>query len=302
MTVRQSLQSRHLTFSERYGYEQLPEPMALEQLSDGLRREIWNRLRGNLLKNRKVRSATGYYYFAQEFKRFIERLFGKLLKLPEDEISTGYEDVLGLFKRTILEGRFDQLLSLIELTANDDSVDSRFAGKIAELFDSHAAAYWLDVIRKPYRFFPRSSPEQGYAVQQALKTVEDRGMTGASAHLRKAAGFINTQRYPDAISNSILAVESVARIIDPKAENTLGPALKSLEKAGVINHPALKEAFSKLYGYTNNEQGIRHALLDKGSAAVELDEAVFMFGACASFAAYLVNKHQQLKQQQDAAQ
>ena len=295
MTERQPSSTHHLTFSQRNSYEPLPEPMALEQLSDDLRREIWNIIRKQLLENRKTFNITGRYYFPTDFGRFVEQLFGKLLKIPEDEISTGYEDVLAHFKNIILKGRFDQLLSLIELIVNNDSDNLRFARKIAELFDSHAAAYWLEVIQKPYQFFPRSNTEQGNAVQQALKTVNDSDMTGASAHLREAAGSINTQRYPDAISNSILAVESVARIIDPEAKNTLAPALKSLEKAGVINHPVLKEAFIKLYGYTNDEEGIRHALLEKQSPDVGLDEAIFMFGACASFAAYLVNKHRQLK-------
>ena len=76
-----------------------------------------------------------------------------------------------------------------------------------------------------------------------------------------------------------------------KSNNTLGPALDSLEKAGVLRHPALKQAFDKLYGYTNTEQGIRHALLDKNAADVGLDEAIFMFGACASFSAYLAEKY-----------
>ena len=79
-------------------------------------------------------------------------------------------------------------------------------------------------------------------------------------------------------------------MVDPKAEKTLGSALKSLESAGVIRHSALREAFSKLYGYTNDEEGIRHPLLDKDSPDVDLDEAMFMFGACASFAAYLASK------------
>ena len=88
-------------------------------------------------------------------------------------------------------------------------------------------------------------------------------------------------------------MESVARVIDPKTSQTLGPALDSLEKAGLLKHPALKGAFDKLYGYASDEQGIRHALLDRDAADVGLDEAVFMFGACASFAAYLADKHRQ---------
>ena len=297
MTDRESSSSHHLTFSERHGYEQLPGPMQLEKLSDDLRREIWNITRDTLLEYRSI-SPTNRAYFPYHFCRFSEVIFGILLKKPEDEISTDYEDVLGNFKKIILEGSFEKLLSLIELILNDDSNYFIFAESIAELFDSHAAAYYLEVTQTPYQFIPRSNPEQGDAVQQALKAIDESGMTGASVHLRQAAEHLNTQQYADSISNSILAVESVARIIDQQAERTLEPALKSLERAGVIKHQALKVAFSKLYGYTNDEQGIRHALLDRGSADVGLDEAMFMFGACASFAAYLVNKHRQMEQQE----
>ena len=118
-------------------------------------------------------------------------------------------------------------------------------------------------------------------------------MDGSATHLRQAAEHINAGQYADSIADSIHAVESVARTIDPGSGKTLGPALRSLERAGVLKHPALREAFEKLYGYTNDEEGVRHALLEKGSADVGLDEAVFMFGACASFAAYLTGKHRQ---------
>ena len=118
-------------------------------------------------------------------------------------------------------------------------------------------------------------------------------MDGAATHLRQAAEHINARQYADSVADSIHAVESVARKVAPKASRTLGPALDSLEKAGMLKHPAFKEAFKNLYGYTNDEQGIRHALIDRGDADVGQDEAVFMFGACASFAAYLTNRHRQ---------
>ena len=85
-------------------------------------------------------------------------------------------------------------------------------------------------------------------------------MSGSAAHLRKAAECINGQDWAEGVRESINAVESVARQLDPKASTKLGPALKSLERSGTL-HPALKEAFTKLYGYTSDEQGIRHALL-----------------------------------------
>ena len=147
---------------------------------------------------------------------------------------------------------------------------------------------------------PRVSLESGEAVQQAIETLRAASMYGASTHLRQAAEHINARQYADSIADSIHAVESVARVIDPGANNTLRPALNSLERAGLLKHPALKEAFTKLYGYTNDEQGIRHALTDQSAADVGLDEAMFMFGACASFAAYLANKHRQVGPPRDA--
>ena len=140
---------------------------------------------------------------------------------------------------------------------------------------------------------PRISREAGEATRQAIETLNAGSTDGAATHLRQATEHINSGQHADSIADSIHAVESVACTIDQKANKTLGPALDSLEKAGVLKHPALKEAFKKLYGYTSDEEGIRHALLDKDAADVGLNEAIFMFGACASFAAYLTEKHRQ---------
>ena len=115
-------------------------------------------------------------------------------------------------------------------------------------------------------------------------------MDGAASHLGQAKEHINAQQYADAIADSIHAVESVARAIDPKS-STLGPALHSLEKAGLLNRE-FKQALEKLYNYTNAKPGIRHAKRNEEAADVGLEEAMLMFGACASFAAYLTRRLQ----------
>ena len=74
---------------------------------------------------------------------------------------------------------------------------------------------------------------------------------------------------------------------------TLGKALDVLQRKGVLTNTQLKSALDQLYyAYTNSEQGIRHALTDQPEADVGIDEAMVMFGACASFAAYLNSKHE----------
>ena len=185
---------------------------------------------------------------------------------------------------------------------NDGYNTTQFSDRIEKLFERHSAAYRLDTSQRPFRFFPLVSEEQGDATGEAIETLRKSNMDGAATHLRQAAEHINAQQYADSIVDSIHAVESVARVVYPKSSKTLGPALKSLEDAGLLNHPALTAAFKKLYGYTSDEQDIRHALTDRAAADVALDEAMFMFGACASFAAYLTNKHRQAEQQRPNSQ
>ena len=279
------------SFSQRYGYEPLPEPMRLEEISNDLRREIWNAVREVLLE--KSHRGSGYYYFQAPGSRFVERVLGANTKTSEDEIPTGHDQVCANLKNSVLNPQFNQVLDLIEIMVNDRDITENFGKRMSNSFEQYAAAYWLDTSQQPYRFVPRSSKEQGEATQQAIETIRENNLEGAAAHLRQATEHINARQYGDSITDSIHAVESVARAIDPKASKTLGPALDSLEKGGLLKHAALKAAFKKLYGYTSDEQGIRHSLLDQDSAAVGLDEAMFMFGACASFAAYLAEKHRQ---------
>jgi hypothetical protein len=68
---------------------------------------------------------------------------------------------------------------------------------------------------------------------------------------------------------------------------TLGPALAALEKQGHL-HGGLKAAFASLYGYSSDEEGVRHALVFKEAAQVDEADALFMLGACASFVSYLL--------------
>ena len=296
--------AKELTFSKRYGYEPLPEPMRLEYLADDLRREIWNKLRIILVEYRKSHELVAAYYFENNMERFIERVLGQFSNRSEDEINTMYEYVIKAFKDIILGEKFNKVIDFVELAVNSDEesvleIAESFAGRIKSLFEEHESAYQLDTSEKPYQIVPRASKEAGEAVQQAVKTVQEGGMDGASTHLRDAVEHINDDKYAASIAASIHAVESVARKIAPKA-HTLGQALKPLEESGLLKNKVLKEALKKLYGYTNDEEGIRHSLIEKDAPDVGLDEALFMYGACASFAAYLTNKHRQMQEQEGA--
>jgi hypothetical protein len=65
--------------------------------------------------------------------------------------------------------------------------------------------------------------------------------------------------------------------LEPSA-NTLTPALSKLATSVRI-HPALRNGFSSLYGFTNDEQGVRHAPLDEPVAQVDETDALYMLGS-----------------------
>lgn len=123
--------------------------------------------------------------------------------------------------------------------------------------------------------------------QTQLDAVNDALATTAPlerAHLMRAIEFLGVGATPDyrnSIKEAISAVEATCRTVSGKPSATLGDAIKKIE--GI--HPVLAAAFSKLYGYTSDESGIRHAL--SNDDRVSHADALFMLVACSAFISYL---------------
>ena len=275
---------QNLTFSQRQGFETLPEYGHLEFLSDDLRRELCNVVYLLLIEEEAIPQREKIRFFA-------ERL-GEYNRRHKDEYSGSVDEFYILFKHILANDPFNRVLDLIERILNKGK-NKELAKMVQSLFEQHSAAYFLDLSKQPYMFFPHWNKEQGDAIREAINILLEKRLDAPARHLREAVEHIKAKNYGDSIADSIHAVESVARSIDTTA-NSLGQALNNLERRGLQIHPALRNGFISLYGYTSDEQGIRHALIDKESPEVGLDETMFMLGACASFATYLVSKHQKL--------
>ena len=110
-------------------------------------------------------------------------------------------------------------------------------------------------------------------------------------HLDSALALLADRKAPDyrnSIKESISAVEAMCNLIIESPKATLGDALRQLEsKLGTL-HPALRNAFNSLYGYTSDAEGIRHGML--GESGLSVEDAKFMLIACSAFINYLVAK------------
>lgn len=282
----EDLDPRTLSFSQANGYEELPQPLALEIVSDDARRRLWDLLWLAALRTEKL-GIRGELVWPWD--GIFVLLHFHFWKEPLDRFSVDASAQVRLYRTMILSDLpFNRLFDMWQMIMRHEQCPQGFARDTARIFEDCQLAYIVDT-NGPPTILPAVTPQEGKALQDALRQLRDGNYRGAETHLREAGTQINASEWAESVRESIHAVESVARKLDPRHAATLASALQALEKQIRI-HPALKDAFGKLYGYTSDEDGVRHSLLEDSSSPVGRDEAVFMLGACASFVTYLLSK------------
>lgn len=140
---------------------------------------------------------------------------------------------------------------------------------------------------------PITSEEEIQSLVESLEIPFE----SVNTHMTKALQLYSNRIKPDyenSIKESICAVEAMCCIITgvTGAKATLGSAIKELEDSGVHIHGSMKSAFSMLYGYTSDENGIRHGGIDFSNAPAE--DAKYMLISCSAFINYLKEKYSRL--------
>lgn len=166
-----------------------------------------------------------------------------------------------------------------------DQVATEFAKRINHEFGR---------LNYAYRFVDKeivelTNEQEIRAVEQCLASSSN----NVRMHLSNALELLAERpigKYGNSIKESISAVEVVCRNLTE--EKTLGRALDCLVKKGVVIPQLLKNAFNRLYDYTNDKDtGIRHALMDEsGEYRPTYAEALFMLVSCSAFINYLYAK------------
>ena len=287
---------RPLTFSQAQGHEDIPGPLALGEISKEARNKLWSLLYLYVSFRSTPAHLMGPHVVKPPWPEILLALHIDFLTRPSDEFAPRLDIFVGQYKERFLRTEpFNKVFDILQMIMWHGECPPAFINDVAAAFEDCRLAYFVDK-GAPVAIFPAATPEEGRAIRNALEDVRAAGLQGAESHLRESGRLINEGDWGGSVRESIHAVESVARRITPKAR-TLDPAL---DKMGRL-HPALREAFSKLYGYTSDEKGVRHARLDEAASLVQQDEAVFMLGACASFVSYMLRKHRQEQPAADAA-
>jgi hypothetical protein len=272
-----------ITFEQAEGVEPLPRQLKLKEISPLLRATLWDMVLESIEESTHRDSFVGTYIDGPWHDILLDRHIFRLHKMRNDFINsfkTNRDELQLLFET----GDYVQVFGFLQTVIRHPRCPPRFAEQVDETLKHARAAY--RVVDKT--IMPIGSVAELGAIKQAFADLAAAEFNGARAHLGKASEELTAGRYGDSIRESIHAVEATARVLAAGASG-LSSALDRLESKLKI-HRALKHGFGNLYGYSSDEKGIRHPLLDDGTAKVDETDALFMIGACAAFVSYLINK------------
>jgi hypothetical protein len=147
-----------------------------------------------------------------------------------------------------------------------------------------------------YRFVgdeiaPITSEVEIAAIEQTLHLSETHGLPGVNEHLKSALEKLSDKKNPDyrnSIKESISAVESICKMVSGRLRASLPDAIKALKDKGITIHPALEQGVGKIYAYTSDADGIRHAMTDQSTC--DFDDAKYILVSSSAFVNYLIGK------------
>ena len=270
-------------FSEKFGYKSV-KAIQHESISDALRVRIWNLFylseiqAGGLSSPRISQALSG--------KPAIEAVIAD--KLGFNVSSTKERSILEQVEYYLVhDSHWFEVYDFIEmhLSSIEQKDRNERIGQYNHLLEEEKAGYRVIA----GQVVPITNDPE---IQEIECTVNCK-YESVSTHIRKALSLYADLKKPDyenSIKESISAVEAACCIItgETGSQATLGKTIKKLKDKGIHIHPAMESAFSSLYGYTSDEDGIRHGGIDFTNAPAE--DAKYMLISCSAFINYLIEK------------
>ena len=274
-----------MLFSERYGYEP-PKPLQFESMNDDLKMAIHNvlvRFEKFILNESDISSLYSNiwcFFYMQDANVFYNNNSDYIRHLCDNKYKTlswnKVYDFLEFYLSTI-----EQKLSV----PPDDKIIIEFTKTLNAVFEKYNSAYRF----VNNKIIPITNQQEIAAIEEAATT----GIKEIDYHLKRAIHIFSNKEnkdYVNTVKEAISAVEATVNFINGTKGTTLGDALDKLKEKKSI-HPALCDAFKKIYGYTSDKKsGIRHCIFDETDCIPDFTDAKYMLVACSAFINYLLSK------------
>lgn len=281
-------------FSQRMGYSEIRSVFQHESLDYETRVAIWNLVYS--FKRAYFEKYRGYGLQANVELSITTWIWINHLKRPIDEF--GDTDwVWDEIRDCILDGSWYEVYDSIEALffAADKYLPSASKKTLETLTNNLNTEFQRLLV--PYRVLqlkitPIESEVEITALEKTFAALQDN--YGARESFQKAMSLLSDRENPDfanSIKESISTVEAV--VLKITGRKTLSGGLKTLESKGLTIHPALKTAWGTIYGWTSDENGVRHGAVE--ASTVDANLAIYMLVSCSAFVSYLIKESRRIE-------
>lgn len=274
-------------FSERYGLEAKSMKIQTNSVDEELRTSLWNVLLLYIFDPLQYQSDR---LTRSRDLSFFALMWHEYFTWPLDQLPFWTKETIDTIRDYFFQSRWYEVYDLLEYIIENYrrtglASARRVVFKIGlnESLEQGQSAYRLVA----GKFVPITSEEEIREIEQATS----QSIPNVREHIKTAMTLLSDRQNPDyrnSIKESISAVEAVCRLVTGEAN--MKKALSWLERNSKL-HPAMKNAFSSLYGWTSDDEGIRHALMDEPT--LSFAEAKLMLVMCSTFVNYLLEKASQ---------
>jgi AbiJ N-terminal domain 4 len=249
-------------------------------MDDALRNRLWNCLTVHFLQ-----PSHSWLSSSQTLRSLCFSLWNDFFKIPIDSLPGRSAEAIKELRYRYFNSDWLEVYDLVEFTASATQGNTdQFQSDCNDVLASELSAYRF----VGGKIIETTSGTEIETIEQALDAT--RPLRPVHAHFQAALDKLADRAAPDyrnSIKESVSAVEALCNLI-VGSKATLGQAIRKLDDAGVEVHPALKGAFTKMYGYTSDADGIRHALM--AESTLDSEDAMFMLVSCSGFVNYLLAK------------
>lgn len=281
-------------FSEVCGYKS-EQVIQYECITVKLRQRIWNLfyqeeiVKGGLASGRLQQALNG--------EQTIESKIADILGFSISSTVKGESLQSKIENYLLIESEWYEVYDFIEIhmQCTKDEEKSRMQIQYNNLLEYEKSGYRLinGVVSSITNKLEITSIEEATTTE----------LSNVNQHIQKALALyadLENPDYENSIKESISAVETMCCKITGMAgaNATLGKALKKLQENDIYIHTAMERAFSSLYGYASDEDGIRHGGMDFVKAPAE--DAKYMLVSCSAFVNYLSEKLSKLESEKNS--
>jgi hypothetical protein len=268
-------------FSQRTGIRPLNKLIQRESIDDELRNALWTSFHDSFVNAYYYNAGTSipYYPYQEELELWLYSLWTGFYTAPSDT-QPKFREAIGHIRADFFQAEWHWVFDFLEFSAKHAKECGQLLVKFCNV--------QLERKNSAYRFVGTEIVE--VTDQTEITSIEEvlKGPKAVRIHFERALALLSDRRMPDfrnSIKESISGVEAICRLIANRHSDTLGAAVKKVSTKTPM-HPAFEQALLKLYGFTSDEGGIRHALMEEQSLGYA--DAKFMLVLFSAFTNFLL--------------